>query len=46
MHTVQKYALKLRHVYAPRAEVCPETEARLCTSKAICEIIQTDFSTS
>jgi len=29
--TVQKYALNLRHVYAPRAEICPESQARLCT---------------
>ena len=35
MHTGQKYALNLRHVYAHRAEVCPESEARfypLCIS--------------
>ena len=31
MHTGQKYALKLGHVYAPSAEVCPKSEARLCT---------------
>ena len=30
MHTGQKYALNLGHVYAHRAEVCPESEARLC----------------
>ena len=28
---VQKYALNLRQTYAPRAEICPESEARLCT---------------
>ena len=35
MHTGQKSALNLRHVYAHRAEVCPESEARfypLCIS--------------
>ena len=31
MHTGQKYALNLGHVYAPRAKVCPESEARFCT---------------
>ena len=31
MHPGQKYALKLGHVYAPSAEVCPKSEARLCT---------------
>jgi hypothetical protein len=31
MHPRQKYALKLRHVYAPRAEICPKSEAYLCT---------------
>ena len=29
--TSGKSALKLGHVYAPCAEVCPETGARLCT---------------
>ena len=29
--TVQKYALNLRQGYAPRAEICPESQARLCT---------------
>ena len=28
--TSEKYALNLGHVYAHRAEVCPESEARLC----------------
>ena len=31
MHTGQKYALNLGHVYAHRAEVCPESGTRLCT---------------
>jgi hypothetical protein len=31
MHTGQKYALNLGHVYAHRAEVCPESQAHLCT---------------
>jgi len=31
MHTVQRYALNLGHLYAHRAEVCLESEARLCT---------------
>ena len=31
MHTVQKSAPKLRHVYAPRAKVSPKSEACLCT---------------
>ena len=29
--TVQKSALNLRQGYAPRAEICPESQARLCT---------------
>ena len=31
MHPGQKYALNLRQTYAPRAEICPESQARLCT---------------
>ena len=35
MHTVQKSAPKLRHVYAHRAESSPKTQARLCTPRKI-----------
>jgi hypothetical protein len=31
MHTGQKSALNLGHVYAHRAKVSPKSEARLCT---------------
>ena len=31
MHTVQKSAPNLRHVYAPRAKSSPKSEACLCT---------------
>ena len=30
MPPVQKSALNLGHVYAPRAKVCPESVARFC----------------
>jgi hypothetical protein len=31
MHTVQKSALNLGHVYAHHAKICPESEAHFCT---------------